>query len=192
MSLYFMLHDRELFEGTMRPALAASRRTSSFLPCQQLCKLLVPTAEHFGREFHTAVENSILMKVVHGLAFDRSFWKLLVGEMLLFAATEIPEIQTDPEMLGRLLDTNSNDRQQASLIEQAHFGAGPLVFGACAYRPGNAGYNDPKDIEHLATYLESIDSNGWTVEQVCYQKEEFDEVEGQEELAFARQCLMAL
>jgi hypothetical protein len=42
-------------------------------------------------------------QVARGLPYDRHFWRALVGEVLLFAADDIPEFQTCADTLCCLL-----------------------------------------------------------------------------------------
>src|SRR5438105_12250893 len=93
MSAYYMLLDQDWFSRRMGPTLAASWRLRSFEPCRAFCADLVPAVHAFTKELPPALEEPLVCKVAQGLPFDRHFWNLLVGEVLLYAATEIPEIQ---------------------------------------------------------------------------------------------------
>ncbi len=103
MPLYFLVHDATLFEGTIRPALAASWAQRSFWPCRSLWERLRPTVASFTERFHLDAEEMLLPKAGKDLPFDRGCWRLLVGEVLLCAATNVPELETMPETLYCLL-----------------------------------------------------------------------------------------
>src|SRR5947209_6384025 len=107
MSVYYMLLDADLFKRRMSPALAASWRLRSFDPCRALCADLAPLALAFTAGLPTGPEEPLLCKVARDLPFDRHFWHLLVGELLLYAAAEIPEIQIAPATLCCLLAPGS-------------------------------------------------------------------------------------
>jgi hypothetical protein len=138
-----------------------------------------------------------LAKVAAGLSFDRACWQLLVGEMLLFAAADIPEIQTAPETLFFLLDGDSVGqdamaREHWSAIRQAHYGAQDLRFGAKVYRQDSAGYNDLEEVARLADYLTNLDPAGWTSAGLRTLPGISEEEDRDEELEFARDCLFDL
>src|SRR5438105_15906946 len=103
MSIYFFLLDARRFRQEIVPPLAAGWRQRSFRPCQALCASLAPEAAAFAERYHTGPVEPLLCRVARGLAFDRHFWRLLVGEVLLYAAAELPEVQTAPDTFTRLL-----------------------------------------------------------------------------------------
>ena len=80
MPLYFLIHDAALFEGTIRPALAASWAQRSFSPCRSLWETLRPTVASFTERFHLDAEEMLLPKAGKDLPFDRGCWRLLAGE----------------------------------------------------------------------------------------------------------------
>lgn len=140
---------------------------------------------------------AIMSKVMHGLPFDRDRWKLLVGEILLFAAAEVPEIEVVPETLLCLLapDAYLNEeveRRNFPSIQQAHAGARDLDFGGKVYRPEKAGYNDTPDVDRLASYLGAQEPDRWTVSDLKRLREVNDDAERADELAFAREWFPAL
>jgi hypothetical protein len=197
MSIYYMLLDADLFYRRMRPALAASSRLRSFDPCQALCVDLAPAGLAFMERFHTGPDEPFVCKVARGLPFDRDFWRLLVGELLLYAAAEIPEIQTAPDALCCLL-ASENYRQGAvprtrfAPIQQVHYGTRELLFGAHCYRPDKAGYNDPEDIARLSEYLSVQTPEEWKLADLANLCDITDEQDRQEELDFAREWFPAL
>jgi hypothetical protein len=197
MPVYFMLLDGACFEEQIRPALSASWRQRSFEPCRALCSALVPAAQSYLEKYHVGPDEPLLYKFARHLPFDRDYWRLLVGEILLFAAVEIPEIQIAPEVLCCLLApehyrAGTVPRERFAPIQQAHFGARELLFGGKCYRPEYAGYNHREDVARLADYLKSQDPNQWTTADLSGFREVADEDERAEELAFARDWFPAL
>ena len=77
----------------IRPALTRSRRLRSFEPCRALCQSLIPAARAYRERYHAGSAEPLLEQAARDLPFDRDWWKQLVGEILLFAAVEIPEFQ---------------------------------------------------------------------------------------------------
>lgn len=197
MPVYYMLFDADLFSRRMSPALAASWRQRSFDPCRALCTELAPAALAFRDAFHTGPDEPLLCKVARDLPFDRHFWQLLVGEFLLYAAAEIPEIQIAPATLCSLLAPESYrpgalPRACFAPIQQAHFGTRDLFFGTRCYRPECAGYNDAHDVGRLCEYLAAQDPARWRLADLAELRDVADDEERQEELEFAREWFPAL
>jgi hypothetical protein len=187
MSDYFILLDADFFHGQLHPALSASRRLRSFAPCRALCSSLLSAARSYAERYHTGTDEPLLAHVADGIAFDRTLWRALVGELLLFAAVDMPELQTCEETLTCLLapeyDPNSvAPREALPPILQAHRGSRDLAFGAAVYRPDHCGFNDNSDVARLADYLAEVRPETW-VEQLGG---DADEVE------FAREWFPAL
>ncbi len=196
MADYFLVLNGDSFEHDVRPALAASWRERSFGPCRDLCAQLLPSARAYAARYHLAAHEPLLELVAnHGLPFDRAYWRSLVGEVLLFTAVEIPEFQTCPDTLCRLLSPAACDaappREQLPPIRQAHEGSRDLTFGAAVYRPEQAGYNNAADVARLADYLTGIDPARWTVEELGVRDGE-DADDRADELDFAREWFPVL
>jgi hypothetical protein len=194
MADYFLLLDGRTFEDEVRPALAASWRQRSFEPCRALCASLAPAARTYVERYHIGGE-SLVVGVAGGLPFDRSFWRLLVGEVLLVAAVDIPEFQAAPDTLARLLAPDFDPsvelpRERRPPIIQAHQGSRDLTFGAATYRPEFAGYNDAGDVARLAGYLAAVRPEDWTT--AALHGLPGDEEEHADELAFAREWFPVL
>src|SRR5262249_50982793 len=192
MSLYFFLHDADFFLGQVCPALAECWRQRRFTPCGPLAAALRPAVAAFTERFHTGAGESVLALVESRLPFDRDTWRLLVGEILLYGAREIPEIQTAPETLTCLLAPNSSPpgegvRSRFPPIQQAHFGTRNLVFGGGYYRPEHAGWNDLGNVARLVDYLVAVDPDRWAVQDLLFLREMKDDEERADELAFARE-----
>lgn len=197
MPVYYMLFDADWFTGRMTAALAASWRLRSFEPCRALCSDLAPAALAFTEGWATSPEEPLVCKVARDLPFDRRFWQLLVGEVLCYAAVEIPEIQIVPDVLCCLLAPEvyrqgAIPRACFAPIQQAHFGKRELLFGTRCYRAEHAGYNDPGDVASLSAYLSSQTPEEWTVADLTELRDVAAEEERQEELDFAREWFPAL
>jgi hypothetical protein len=187
MSDYFLVLDAALLEEQIRPALAASWRQRSFAPCLDLCRALLPAARDYWERYHVGPDEPLLSRVVAGLEFDRPFWRALVGEVLVFAATEIPELQTCQETLVQLVGPGT-DRAQPSPLDQAHRGSRDLTLGAAVYRPDHVGYNNRDDVARLADYLASLRPAEWSPVRLAGLTEE----DAVDELEFAREWFPVL
>jgi hypothetical protein len=195
MPIYFMLFDAGFYSKEIQPALAESWARRSFDPCRRLSTLLTDAAHRFSEIYHTGPEEPLLLQVARDIPFDRRFWQLLAGEVLLFAATEIPEFPVCPETLGRLLAPGSParedlPRQEWPPIYQAHYGSRYLQFGARAYRPEQAGFSNVDDVARLADYLANLDPAQWSAAHLSPFIE--DNEARQEELEDARDWFPAL
>lgn len=189
MALYFMLLDAKLYREQIVPSLAASWRLRSFTPCQALCTSLLPAAESFASRYHTRSADQLLRRAACGMTFDRHVWTALAGELLWFAAAEIPEIDTASETLTYILAPEVRrpvPGKHHAPIQQAHFGTRDVAFGGKLYRPDDAGLNDLTDVARLAEYLDSIDEARWTVTELEGLPERLSEEDRAEELDFAR------
>ncbi len=196
MPLYHLLLDADAFHDRIRPALAGAWKARSFEPCRALCADLVPAAEAFARRYHLGPEEPLLRQVLTGLPFDRDFWRHLAGEALWYSAAEIPEFETAPETLCRLLAPErraeeGRERVRFAPIEQILFGGRDLVFGGGFYRPDEAGYNDTSAVERLADYLDSLDPGQWTAADLAGLQDVAAEDLG-EELEYVRDWFPAL
>jgi hypothetical protein len=196
MPLYFLALDGALFEHRLRPALAAAWRGRSFAPCRELCAELLPRARDFAERYLIADE-PLAQRVAEGLAFDRDFWRFLVGELLWFCAEEIPELQTTPAALGRLLaperdPVGGGDRADFAPIEQVFFGSRALNFGGGYYRPGHVGYNDVADVRRLGAYLDGLEPERWSAADLAGLPDAPTAEDCADELAFVREWLPPL
>jgi hypothetical protein len=199
MADYFLVLDGATFEGQVRPALAAARRLRSFEPCRALCAALTPAARAFAERYHTG-DTPFVARVAEGLPYDRACWRLLVGEVLLVTAVEIPEFQTAPDTLCCLLAPDAYragpppdlPRPRRPAILQAHQGSRDLTFGAAVYRPDHAGYNNAADVARLADYLAAVRPEEWTPADLGGLRDAGDDEERADELAFAREWFPVL
>jgi hypothetical protein len=197
MAEYFLCLDAETFLRRIQPALAASWRQRCFLPCRSLCIDLLPAAREYCRCYHSSEEETLVAKVAAGFPFDRACWRLLAGEVLLFAAAEIPEFPSNAETLCCLLapaqyQQGKMVREQFAPIQQALWGSRDVTFGPAIYRPDQAGYNDPDDVARLAAYLAAVHPQQWTVDDLRALRDLADDEERADELAFVREWFPAL
>jgi hypothetical protein len=194
---YFFLLEGSWFHEQLTPVLAASWRMRSFQPCQALCGRLADVARRFAESFHVSPEGSPLHAVMAGVPFDRNLWRCLVGELLLYGATEVPEIQTAPAALSLLLAPDCplsppGPREAFASIQQAHFGSRDLTFGAGFYRPEQTGLNNEADVRRLTDYLGSVNPDAWKTADLAAIAELGDEEERAAELEFVRDWFPAL
>ena len=198
MADYFLCLDAETFARQIHPSLADSWRQRSFAPCCGLCQHLLPAAQDYIRRYHTGEEESLVSRVAAScVPFDRAYWRLLVSEVLLFAAVEIPEFQSNAETLCCLLAPTEGSRQTLSResfapIQQVLWGSRDLTFGPAVYRPEYAGYNDPSDVARLAAYLTSLKPQNWTVADLQKLRSLDDDEERADELHFVREWFPAV
>ncbi len=195
MANYFLLHDGSLF-AEMRDALAASWRTRSFEPCLAFCAAQLSRAQDFDARYHVGEGEPLVKQVALGLPFDRNIWRALTGELLLYAADEVPEIPTCPDTLCCLLAPDhygkpTDDRPKLAPIQQAHFGSRPLSFGPTIYRSEHCGFNDRADVQRLAAYLANVDPSRWQDSDLT-SLSDVPEDERAEELEIAREWFPAL
>jgi hypothetical protein len=197
MAVYFFILDAATFHEQIAPALAASWRERSFTPCRALCTALVPRVETFAARYGSGEGVSLLREVGRDLRFRRDLWRHLVGEVILYSAVELPDMQTALDTLCCVLAPERYregevPRERFAPIQQAHFGTRDLVFGGGFYRPEHAGYNDAEDVARLARYLAGVDADAWTVADIDLLRDVAAPEDRAEELAFARACLAAL
>lgn len=196
MSVYFILLNADDFSGRIVPALAAARRHRSFAPCRELCNSLLPTVTAHRESFFAGSQEPLLVRAARDLPFDRNVWRALVGEILLFAAAEVPELETAPDTLRRLLapeeyEAREIPRERFAAIQQAHFGTRDLNFGNAVYRPDHVGWNDLVNVSRLADYLNGVRAERWTVEDLAGLRDVADE-DLSEELEYAQEWYPAL
>jgi hypothetical protein len=193
---YFLVHDRAVFEDRLRPALASAWRERSFLPCVALCREWTDAARDYSDRYHVDPNDILLLQIDRSFCFDRALWRTLVGELLLFAAGDIPEFPTNFDTVLHILGcpTNPEVLEKADLppIQQALQGSRDLDFGLVAYRPEHAGYNTSSDIHRIVGELERVSIEAWTTEDLAGLDNLLEEEDRADELAFAREWFAAL
>lgn len=197
MAEYFLCLDAENYLQHIRPALGDSWRQRSFEPCRSLCNTLLPAARAYTQRYHTGEEETLVARIAEGLPFDRACWRMLAGEVLLFAALEIPEFPSNSETLSCLLTPetyrlNEFSREQLSPIQQALRGSRDVTFGSAVYRPDRAGLNGVADVARLADYLAAVEPQRWTVDDLRQLHDLEDDDERADELAFVREWFPVL
>jgi hypothetical protein len=189
MKLYFLLIDSQVYHLTLTPILGACLRKRSFQPCLELCADMLPAVGAFSNSFSQGQAESLIHQVSQGLPFDRSSWKALVGEMLLFAASEMPELPNIFATLKGILIREAHlARADFSPIEQVELGARDIVIGG-SYRPEQAGLNNEDDIARLTNYLESLYPSTWSPKDLEAVSELASAEDREAELEFIRQEL---
>ena len=196
MSVYFLLLDGRRFAEDIVPPLATAWRQRSLTPCRGLCESLLPTLNEFRASFFAGPEEPLLALAARGLPFDRHVWRALVGEVLLFAAADVPELETAPDTLCRLLTSEQYreetvPRERFAPIQQAHFGTRELSFGSAVYRPDYVGMNNGDETARLAEYLSGVDPHQWRVADLVGLRG-VEEEDLAEELEYVREWFPAL
>jgi hypothetical protein len=196
MSLFLLALDGQRYHHFER-LLASSWRQRSLEGMRECCRDLLPDLAAFQDRYRIADEASFVSRIATtNVPFDRATWRALVGEILLYTAVEVPEFQTAPDTLLRIVAPEWSGDEAASRerfvpIQQVHFGTHDIAFGSGFYRPDAAGINHRADIVRLTTYLRSVDPSTWTVDHLAALPDLVDE-DREDELAFARQCWQAL
>jgi hypothetical protein len=187
----FYAIDAEFFHQQIEPTLARCRREKSFAPGRTLFVELLPRIKDYHTSYHGLANQTLVEQAAEGLSFDSAIWRAVVGEVLLFAADDVPLLNLSLEALCCLLagDTNreTTPRHQFAPIRQVLFGSRDLVFGGNCYRPDLAGYNDLSDVIRLADYLQMVDPLAWQPADLTAMKSLPDDEERTEELEFVRQ-----
>src|SRR5262249_26763633 len=151
MADYILVHDRGAYEGVVRPALAAAWRSRSFAPCLPHAAEWAAAARAYSERYHVSRDDLVLLRLAEGLRLDRGVGRLLVAEVLLVTAVEMPELPPHVESLVRLVapgapEPDLSRREAMAPIHQALHGSRDVRFGLAVYRPGHAGLNDAGDV----------------------------------------------
>jgi hypothetical protein len=194
---YFLVLDGPNFENQVRPPLAHSWRRRSFAPCRELFRELLPAAYSYAERYHTGTDLPLLLQDAADLPFDRTLWRTLVGEVLLFSARDIPEFQANADTLCCLLapdhfQAGTQPREQLPPIRQVFRGTRDLTFGGAIYRPEQAGYNNAAEVARLAAYLEAVRPESWRPGDLALLPDLHDEADWEDELAFTREWFPVL
>lgn len=188
--IYFHIHDARWFHDDFVPALTNCRQRRSFVPCQKLCHYLSTTARDYCERFH--VGEQPLITRIDGLPYAPDLWRLLVGELLVFGALDLPEFEQAPELLCRLAGAELGEhplRAQFGSMRQAHYGARDLSFGAAVYRPQTVGWNDAEDMARIADYLNSLAVESWSASMLKAPATAVEDADLEQELVYAQDCL---
>src|SRR5438270_13210718 len=117
MADYFLVHDADRFDHELRPALAEAWRQRRFGPCLGLCRESLAAARDYAQRYHIHLDETVLAHVEQ-LSFDRTLWRTLAGELLLFTARDVPELPIPAGTLACLL---SPDHLPARPADRAAF-----------------------------------------------------------------------
>jgi hypothetical protein len=181
---YFYTISANRFHEEVQPALAASWASKSFIPAQILCRNLSLDTRKLWPHVNDSAGEPLVQRVAEGMAFRPDVWKLLVAEVLLYSAVELPELETPILSLSAVFGQVLVDkRTDFGPLQQAIQGSQDLIFGSGYYRPEHAGWNDHNDVARLATWLNSIQPSSWSLELLC----EVPGAEREEELAYIRE-----
>ncbi len=188
---YYFLLDEKWFETRCRPSLSEAWRRRTFACCQELCQELLPAAAAFRQRYHLGAQPLLVTQVAEGLPFAREFWRDLVNEVLFLSAALLPELAPCFETLCHLLEPSLlldplPTRSTFHPLQQVHFGARDLTFGAAVYRPEAAGYNRHQDVLHLCDYLEALNPERWDPASLTFLDSDEDRAE---EVAYAQEGL---
>src|SRR2546423_5350820 len=91
---YFMVLPAEWFREGLAGSLRECWRRRSFRAITTICEELTGAARNFIQCDMDGTSPPLTLQVPRGLAFDPNRWRLLAGELMLFAAVELPEIET--------------------------------------------------------------------------------------------------
>lgn len=187
---YFFPLDAARFHGVIAPALAAAWSARSFVPCRDLCRELAEAAAEFVQHNAAGATVPLALQFAQNKSlFRKDLWRILVSEMLLLCAEEMPEIETPLATWAALLHQDlADDREYFCPIQQAIQGYRDLSFGQGFYRPDHAGWNDRPAVELVANWLSAVDVSSWRDEDLA----EFAEEERADELEFAQEWFPAL
>src|SRR4051794_10488235 len=109
MPIYFYVIPGETFHDELVRDLAASWQGKSFEPCRALCRRYAAGGRFAALRDTLSSDKLLVERVAEGLSFDRLFWPQLVAELLMFSASEVPDFQTSPDALVRLLSPAAGD-----------------------------------------------------------------------------------
>jgi hypothetical protein len=180
---FFMAIEKEWFQNRLTPSLRACWLGRSFGPAVEICRELAEISRSFIQRGGEPPVPPLTLLVPDGLTFDRDRWRALTGELLLFSAAELPEIETPLESYSAVLGLEMPCFQgDFTPIQQAILGSRDLPFGG-AYRPDAAGWNDLADVERLRSWLAEIDAEEWSSAGLTHVPAE----ERDDELAFLRE-----
>lgn len=157
--LLFLVHNAAFFHDRLTPAAAASWRRRTFAPLAALAADLAPTFDAFAERYRLTADEQPLVRRAGELPFDRRVWRHLVGELLLYAAADAPDVPDARAILTGILGPDET-------VRAAYHGRRDLAFAGVPYRPGHAGFSDVADVAELAAALASVDVGAWTVDAI--------------------------
>jgi hypothetical protein len=185
---YFMAIPEAWFHVKLSGSLRTCWRQRSFTPAVEICRELAESARSFVQRGGEADTPPLTLLVPRRLAFDLERWRTLAGELMLFGAAALPELETPLESYAVVLGLEMPCfRGDFTPLQQAILGGRDLRFGA-GYRPDQAGWNDLADIRRLRSWLDGIDPENWSSAGLTHLPPE----ERADELAFLREWFPSL
>jgi hypothetical protein len=182
---YFYLIPSNRFQKQVVPALTLSWQSHDLRKIKELQGKLTAAGDKATEADQSKQPKTMGQLTNEMLAFRADVWRLLVGETLLLAAEELPEIETPLESWAKLMNQDLTGlRPRFTPIEKAVLGGRDLFLG-CYYRPENAGWNDYAGVCELAAWLRSAQPETWRAESLTQVPPE----EREEELAYAKEWL---
>jgi hypothetical protein len=181
-----------LFHERIEPALGGAWRQRNFALLRPLCVDLLARIGEFHQSYRGLEGKTLIEDLADAtLPFDRHVWRAVAGEILLFAADELPLLDIAPTTLRCLLAGENFEREPTRReyrpIEQALLGSRDLVFGGAFYRPEAAGVNDVDDVARLHSYLQGTEPRSWQTTDLLRMVDLADVESCCEELEFVRQ-----
>jgi hypothetical protein len=178
---YFMAIPADWFRQLLSPSLGECWRTHSFRPIEKICRELSAVAAQFIQKGYD--HSPVTLEVPQGLAFRPDRWRLLVGELLLFGAAELPELETPLDSYAAAMHQSLTDvRDSFPPIQQAVQGSRDVWLGGY-YRPEHAGWNDEADVDRLTRWLSAVEPENWRSDDLIA----IEPSDRDDELAFAKE-----
>src|SRR5262245_17995157 len=185
---YFMAIPADWFHTRLSGSLRMCWRLRSFAPAVEICRELAISARRFIQREAGSEMPPLTLLVPEGLTFAPDRWRTLSGELMLFGAAELPELETPLESYSAVMGLEMPCfRADFTPIQQAILGGRDLQFGGY-YRPDHAGWNDLADIARLHSWFAAIDMEKWTSAGLTHVPME----DRDDELAFLREWFPAL
>ncbi len=157
--LLLLVHDAAFVHDRLTPAAAASWHRRTFAPLAALAAELAPTFDAFAERYRLTADEQPLVRRAGELPFDRRVWRHLVGELLLYAAADVPDVPDARTVLADLLGPDET-------VRAAYHGRRDLAFAGVRYRPGHASLCDIGDVADLAAALASVNVDAWAADAI--------------------------
>lgn len=184
----FLRIPKERYERELAPVLAECRMARSFAPIGKLGEQYVRAMWQVVRAEELGLNNPFFRNRHGLLPFSVAIWRMLVGEVLLAAAADVPILETPLEIFAMLLQQPlASERCRFSPIQRAILGASDLTIGGFAYRPDHAGFNNSVEVIALAGWLQQVDPVAWRLDNLPN-----DTVIRGDDIAFAKEWLLEL
>src|SRR5262245_132729 len=100
---YFMAIPRNWFHERLSRSLRSCWRERSFAPVVEICRELAFSARSFVQLGSEGETSPLTLLVPNGLTFDPNRWRTVAGELMLFGAAELPELETPLDSYSAVL-----------------------------------------------------------------------------------------